>query len=225
MRQAWEQFDSQWENGSLAVARQMLSLPENEQLVALLGEMFSQEVFVYGDEQCATVLDLTSQMFNAVRYAGLAQGVRNMKDPGAADEEEDSNELPFEFSSSFAAVLAANMVVFWSLANAATDGTLALDRVVTYATAAVATSMIAFGGLSWALDGAAAPVAATLRLEESMGPAGSLVRGSRQAMGMPAREVRFRNITFAYPTTAEPVLDSVVTVVAGRIARSRHEST
>ncbi len=65
---------------------------------------------------------------------------------------------------SLVVVLAANIVVFWSLANAAADGTLALDRVVTFARAAIGTSMIAFGGLSWALDGAAAPVAAVLRL-------------------------------------------------------------
>jgi ABC-type multidrug transport system fused ATPase/permease subunit len=110
---------------------------------------------------------------------------------------------------SLVVVVAANIVVFWSLANAAADGTLSLDRVVTYATAAVTTSMIAFGGLSWALDGAAAPVAATLRLEESMGPAGSLVRGSRAASGMPAREVRLRHVTFAYPTSAEPVLEGL----------------
>jgi ATP-binding cassette, subfamily B, bacterial len=113
-------------------------------------------------------------------------------------------------------VLAANIVVFWSLANAAIDGALALDRVVTFATAAVATSMIAFGGLSWALDGAAAPVGATLRLEDSMGPAGSLVRGSRAALGMPAREVRFRNVMFSYPTTSEPVLQGFdLTIPAG----------
>ena len=113
-------------------------------------------------------------------------------------------------------MLAANIVVFWSMASAAVDGTLALDRVVTYATAAVTTSMIAFGGLSWALDGAAAPVAATLRLEEAMGPAGSLVRGSRQAAGMPASEVRFRNVTFAYPTAGEPVLEGFdLTIPAG----------
>ncbi len=113
-------------------------------------------------------------------------------------------------------VLAANIVVFWSLASAAVDGTLALDRVVTYASAAVTTSMIAFGGLSWALDGAAAPVAATLRLEEAMGPAGSLVRGSREAAGMPAREVRFRDVTFAYPTGSEPVLEGFdLTIPAG----------
>src|SRR4029077_2002645 len=46
-------------------------------------------------------------------------------------------------------VLAANVVVFWSLASAAANGRLGLDRVVTYASAAIATGMIAFGGLSW----------------------------------------------------------------------------
>ena len=37
--------------------------------------------------------------------------------------------------------------------------------------------MIAFGGLSWALDGAAAPVAAVLRLEPDMRREGALARG------------------------------------------------
>ena len=113
-------------------------------------------------------------------------------------------------------VLAANVVVFWSLADAAADGALALDRVVTFATAAVGTSMIAFGGLSWALDGAAAPVAAVLRLEEAMDPAGALARGTRAAAGMPAREIRFRDVTFAYPATGEPVLEGFdLTIPAG----------
>lgn len=106
--------------------------------------------------------------------------------------------------------------MFGALAIAATNGTLALDRVVTYATAAVTTSMIAFGGLSWALDCASAPVAATLRLEAVMGPAGSLVRGSRAASGMPAGEVRCRNVSFAYPTAGEKVLDGFdLTIPAG----------
>jgi ATP-binding cassette, subfamily B, bacterial len=51
-------------------------------------------------------------------------------------------------------VLAANVVVFWSLGASAADGHLGLGRLVTFASAAVSTSMIAFGGLSWALDGA-----------------------------------------------------------------------
>ncbi len=71
-------------------------------------------------------------------------------------------------------VLCANIFVFWSMGMAAMEGHLSLARLVTFAGAAVGTSMIAFGGLSWALDGAAAPVAAVLRLENSMKREGAL---------------------------------------------------
>jgi ABC-type multidrug transport system fused ATPase/permease subunit len=96
-------------------------------------------------------------------------------------------------------VVGANLVVFWSLANAAANGTLELGRLVTFAQTAIGTSMIAFGGLSWALDGAAAPVAATLRLEPNMLRAGDLPSGQRSAAGTPAREIRFNNVSFGYP--------------------------
>jgi len=76
--------------------------------------------------------------------------------------------------------------------------------------------MIAFGGMSWALDSAAAPAAAVLRLQEAMDPAGALVQGDRPAAEMPAREIRFRNVTFAYPTSGEPVLAGFdLTIPAG----------
>ena len=110
-------------------------------------------------------------------------------------------------------VLAANIIVFWSLGADAADGRLALGRLVTFASAAVSTSMIAFGGLSWALDGAAAPAAAVLRLQEAMDPAGALVPGSRVAAGMPVREIRFRQVGFAYPTTGEAVLENFDLVI------------
>src|SRR5947209_394359 len=113
-------------------------------------------------------------------------------------------------------VLAANVVVFWSLAAAATSGQLGLDRLVTFASAAVTTGAIAFGGLSWALDGAAAPAAAVLRLQETMGAAGSLAVGSRAATGMPARAIRCRDVTFAYPASDGPVLAGLdLTIPAG----------
>ncbi len=99
-------------------------------------------------------------------------------------------------------VLAANLVVFWFLGTAG----LPLGRLVTFASAAVSTSMIAFGGLSWALDGAAAPAAAVLRLQAAMDTAGALVEGRQAAAGWPAHEIRFRNVTFAYPGTGQPVL-------------------
>jgi len=103
-------------------------------------------------------------------------------------------------------VLVANLAVFWSLGAAAADGRLTLARLVTFATAAVGTSTIAFGWLSWALDGATAPAAAVLRLEAAMDPVGALAPGRRAAAGMPAHEIRFRNLTFAYPAGGEPVL-------------------
>jgi len=103
-------------------------------------------------------------------------------------------------------VVGANVAVFWALAASAANGSSTLADVVTFAQAAVGTSMIAFGGLNWALDGSAAPVAAVLRLERAMAPAGALSSGTRPAGPTPARELRFRNLTFAYPGGA-PVLD------------------
>jgi ABC-type multidrug transport system fused ATPase/permease subunit len=113
-------------------------------------------------------------------------------------------------------VLAANVAVLWSLGAAAAAGHLALGRLVTFAGAAVGTSMIAFGGLSWALDGAAAPAAAVLRLGGAMAAAGALPQAHGPAAGMPAREVRFRGVTFGYPGGARPVLDGFdLTIPAG----------
>jgi ABC-type multidrug transport system fused ATPase/permease subunit len=76
--------------------------------------------------------------------------------------------------------------------------------------------MIAFGGLSWALDSAAAPAGAVLRLREAMRPAGALISGARAADLMPALEIRFRNLSFAYPRTDALVLDGFdLTIPAG----------
>jgi ATP-binding cassette subfamily B protein len=112
-------------------------------------------------------------------------------------------------------VLGANLIVFWSLANAASNGSLSLGAIVVFAQSAVGTSRIAFGGLNWALDGAAAPVAAVLRLTPAMAVAGALSSGNRDAAGAPAREIRFRDLRFAYPG-ASPVLDHFdLTIPAG----------
>jgi ATP-binding cassette, subfamily B, bacterial len=112
-------------------------------------------------------------------------------------------------------VLAANVIVFWALASAAADGSLTLARAVIFAQSAVGVSMIAFGGLNWALDGAAAPVAAVLRLQSAMAAAGALPDGHRSAGKMPAREIRFRDVTFAYPG-GQPVLEHLdLTIPAG----------
>lgn len=94
-------------------------------------------------------------------------------------------------------VIGANIVVFWSLAHSVHDSS-DLGRVVVFAQSAVGASMIAFGGISWVLDGAAAPVAAVTRLDPVMAAKGTLSSGARSADGLPSREIRFRDVTFAY---------------------------
>src|ERR1700733_13561934 len=118
---------------------------------------------------------------------------------------------------SLALVLAANVLVFWMLGSAALDGRLSLGSLITYASAAAGTSMIAFGGLNWALAGAAAPVAAGTRLGGPTGRAGTTKRsgttersgttkrsgtmersgtiasGHKPADGLPARQITFRD--------------------------------
>jgi ABC-type multidrug transport system fused ATPase/permease subunit len=116
-------------------------------------------------------------------------------------------------------VVSANVAVFWWLASAAGRGSLDLAHVVVFAQTAMGVSMIAFGGLNWALDGAAAPVAAVLRLQAAMAPAGALSAPSAAASPaaasephnssvkrMPAPEIEFRELSFAY-AGGSPVLE------------------
>jgi len=120
--------------------------------------------------------------------------------------------------ASLALVLAANGLILWSLADAALGHHIGLGPLVVYAQAAVGTSMIAFGGLNWALDGAAAPVAAVARLKAAMARKQTVAdSGTLPAEGMPASELRFRNVTFAYQATpSRPVLrDLNLTIPAG----------
>jgi hypothetical protein len=89
VKSAWAQFDSQWNDGSLSYVRQIMSLPENEQLVSLLADMHSQEVFMYGDEQFAATLELFQQAYNAAQFSGLGKSMRQVKRGGSDDPDDD----------------------------------------------------------------------------------------------------------------------------------------
>src|SRR5436309_9664935 len=71
-------------------------------------------------------------------------------------------------------VVSANVLVFWLLASSAAHGRVSLGEAVVYVQSAIGVSMIAFGGFSWPLDGAAAPVDAVRRRDPAMRPGGSL---------------------------------------------------
>jgi len=113
-------------------------------------------------------------------------------------------------------VTAANVFVFWSIAASAGAGRLDLGAAIVFAQCALGTSMIAFGGLNWALDWAASPVAAVLRLDSAMNSVGALTSGMRRANRMPAKSIRFRDVTFGYPGGGLPVLKNFdLTIPAG----------
>jgi len=116
-------------------------------------------------------------------------------------------------------VTVANILVFWFLANQTASGNIDLGKTVVFAQCALGTSLIAFGGFNWALDWAASPVAAVLRLEGVMKTAGELKSGTRLPDNLAAREIRFRDVTFEYPNAAEsnkPVLQRFeLTIPAG----------
>jgi len=113
-------------------------------------------------------------------------------------------------------VAAANALVFWAMAHDAATGHITLGQAVTFVQSAVGVSMIAFGGFSWALDGPSAAVAAVLRLGTAMNRAGDLPMGDRRPEGKPGREIRLRDVTFAYPSGGANVLEHFdLTIPAG----------
>ncbi|MEZ5410677.1 MAG: ATP-binding cassette domain-containing protein [Acidimicrobiales bacterium] len=135
-------------------------------------------------------------------------------------------------AGSVAIVTAANALVFWRLGAAALDGRLSLAAAVVVFQAAIGTSAIAFGGLSWALDSSAAPAAAVARLLPSIAEAGALApapngrAGALAPASVPsgtvggtasgAAEIRLRELTFAYPGASAPVIAGLdLTIPAG----------
>jgi ATP-binding cassette, subfamily B, bacterial len=96
-------------------------------------------------------------------------------------------------------VTGANVLVFWMLANDAVSGRISLGDAAMYVQSAIGVSLIAFGGFSWALDGAAAPVAAVLRVEPAMRKLGALASGAGKIVdAAKAPEIRLRDVTFGY---------------------------
>ncbi len=104
-------------------------------------------------------------------------------------------------------VLGANLLVAWRIGVEANAGTIGLGAAAVFLTTMMQTSTVAFGGFGWALDGAAAPVAAVLRLEASMLKAGELPQGTRVATGLPTHMIRFSDVTFSYRDDTPKVLD------------------
>jgi ABC-type multidrug transport system fused ATPase/permease subunit len=125
-----------------------------------------------------------------------------------------------QWSSAWTAIIivaAANAFFFWRLAEETIDGDVSLGAVVVFAQAAIGAGTLAFGEWDWWLRTAAQPVPLVLDLIHDMHAVGALPSGPQAAAGAPAEEIRFDNVSFAYPTTEKRVFDGLnLTIPAGR---------
>ncbi len=164
-----------------------------------------------------------------LRLFGLADWVLER----FADRRRNLHELHWEATrlrersvlSSLAAVAVANGLVFWRLAVATADGTVSVGAAITYLISAITVSSIAFGGLNWALDNAAAPAAAVHRLSATLAEVDTLstagVAATNSGAGIepdgaenakPCR-IEFDGVQFTYPSASAPVLSGLDLVV------------
>jgi ATP-binding cassette subfamily B protein len=95
-------------------------------------------------------------------------------------------------------IVASNAIVFASLARAASSGAVDLAHAIVFVQAAIGASAIAFGVEMWWISVASQPVPLVDGFAELTRPAGSLSPGVRQADGLPAREIRCRDVAFGY---------------------------
>ncbi|HEY7174632.1 MAG TPA: ATP-binding cassette domain-containing protein, partial [Micromonosporaceae bacterium] len=204
-----------------------------------------RESGVWRDRNTAEVRSAQQEAEYAYRLAVEAPAAKEVRLFGLADwviarftaRRRQMHELQYEATrlreksvlSSLAIVLAGNAVVFGTLGASLAGGHTTLGAAVAFAQAAIGTSSIAFGGLNWALDGASSPVKAVDKLLPVMATAGALGsapgRGgdapaghsrSPSAAAMPAREIRLRDLTFAYPGSNIEVLRGFdLTIPAG----------
>ncbi len=115
-----------------------------------------------------------------------------------------------------AVVTLANVAFFWSLGQRVDAGRLGIGSLVVFAQAALGASALAFAEFDWWLRTSAQPVPIVLGLADRMASVGQLSAGTRDAAALPHHEIRFENVTFAYPSSPALVLDGLdLTIRAG----------
>jgi hypothetical protein len=70
---AWKKVQDEYANGQLAGLRQFYEQPENKELVALLADAVSNEIFVYGGESFVGFVNLMTQLQGSMQFGRLTQ--------------------------------------------------------------------------------------------------------------------------------------------------------
>ena len=91
VQQAWTAVQTQYNdpNGNMAAFRQLMQAQENQDLLALLGDAFSDEVFCYGDDGWADLYGLYQEGYTAMQYAPLLDQL----DPKAGGRSQSDAQL------------------------------------------------------------------------------------------------------------------------------------
>jgi ATP-binding cassette, subfamily B, bacterial len=121
----------------------------------------------------------------------------------------------------FAILAAAHAAVLVALFRSAIDGSDGLPSLVVAVQALLGVSALGVGvSFSWALDAAAAPVKAVEGLAGRMAKEGALATTSDKPsdpQGLPAREIRFADVAFTYPSGGAPLYEHLnLTIPAGK---------
>ncbi len=77
VQMGWQMMQAQLTpNSPLDMAQQMLELPENQQLVGLLGDMVSNEVFVYGDPSVTRFVAALAEGYSDAQATNMMNGLQ-----------------------------------------------------------------------------------------------------------------------------------------------------
>ena len=85
-------------NGPLATMRRFFEVPDNKQLLQLLGDMVSSEVFVYGDASLAQFATVFLEAYGSVQASNLVEVIRDATNPASAADRETRVERQAERS-------------------------------------------------------------------------------------------------------------------------------
>lgn len=88
LKKAWEDFQKEWNSseGDLARVRVFLEQKDNQQLLEVLLDMVSHEIFVYGGKSCGEMLALLSSALGSAYFAAIPEMMRGRDDPAATEK-------------------------------------------------------------------------------------------------------------------------------------------
>jgi len=85
---AWKQVEKEYKTGQLAMLRQIVSQPENAELLAVLTDAVSQEIFTVGGANWGDFVDMMAELNTVFQFSPLNQVLQgNLPDPQSMNKQ------------------------------------------------------------------------------------------------------------------------------------------